>query len=68
MRIELITPQSARSRMLRKWRLIQFPRLTMPLLADLIRGRSYGRAVTIATRGCVHQCAYCSIPFMYGPG
>src|SRR5262249_60009346 len=35
---------------------------------DLIRGRSYGRAVTIATRGCVHHCGYCSIPFMYGRG
>jgi radical SAM superfamily enzyme YgiQ (UPF0313 family) len=183
MRIELITPESAPSRMLRKWRLIQFPQLTMPLLAsdtpahvdlhhtdeivepvdldrdadlvaitcntpaashvyrladaqrargkrvvlggphvsalprealdhadaivvgegetvwpqvvrdfesgrwesiyqgrpadlrgmpaprwDLIRGRRYGRAVTIATRGCVHQCGYCSIPFMYGRG
>jgi len=183
MRIELITPESAPSRMLRKWRLIQFPQLTMPLIAshtpsavdlhhtdelvepvdldrdadlvaitcntpaanhvyrlaaaqrargrrvvlggphvsalpdealrhadaivigegemvwpqvvrdfergrwssiyrgrpaelrgmpaprwDLIRGRRYGRAVTIATRGCVHQCGYCSIPFMYGRG
>lgn len=35
---------------------------------DLIRGRVYGKAVTIATRGCVHQCGYCSIPFMYGRG
>jgi radical SAM superfamily enzyme YgiQ (UPF0313 family) len=35
---------------------------------DLIRGRTYGRGVTIATRGCVHQCGYCSIPFMYGRG
>lgn len=33
---------------------------------DLIRGRRYGRAVTIATRGCVHRCGYCSIPFLYG--
>jgi len=33
---------------------------------DLIRGRAYGRAVTIATRGCGHQCGYCSVPFMYG--
>ncbi len=35
---------------------------------DLIRGRRYGRAVTIATRGCVHRCGYCSIPFLYGHG
>ncbi len=35
---------------------------------DLIRGRRYGPAVTIATRGCVHRCGYCSIPFMYGRG
>ncbi len=35
---------------------------------DLIRGRRYGRAVTIATRGCVHRCGYCSIPFLYGRG
>lgn len=33
MRVELITPESAPSRMLRKWRLIQFPQLTMPWLA-----------------------------------
>jgi len=33
MRIELITPESGPSRMLRKWRLIQFPQLTMPLIA-----------------------------------
>jgi radical SAM superfamily enzyme YgiQ (UPF0313 family) len=24
--------------------------------------------VTIATRGCVHRCGYCSIPFLYGRG
>jgi radical SAM superfamily enzyme YgiQ (UPF0313 family) len=183
MKIELITPESGPSRLLRKWRLIRFPQLTMPLLAaytppgvelhhtdeivepvdldrdadlvaitcntpaaahayrlagqlrargrrvvlggphvtampsdalrhadalvigegelvwpevvndfargrwqeiyrgrpadlrgmkaprwDLIRGRRYGRAVTIATRGCVHHCGYCSIPFLYGRG
>jgi radical SAM superfamily enzyme YgiQ (UPF0313 family) len=183
MKIELITPESAPSRRLRRWRLIQFPQLTMPLLAahtpagvklhhtdeivesvdldcdadlvamtcntpaanhvyrlsaafrqrgrrvvlggphvtalpqeaaqhadaivigegesvwpevvrdfergqwqpvyrgspadlrempaprwDLIRGRGYGRTVTIATRGCVHRCGYCSIPFMYSHG
>src|SRR5229473_144225 len=140
MKIELITPESGPSRRLRKWRLIRFPQLTMPLLAaytpprvelhhtdeivepvdldrdadlvaitcntpaaahvyrlagqlrargrwqeiyrgrpadlrgmkaprwDLIRGRRYGRAVTIATRGCVHRCGYCSIPFLYGRG
>jgi len=35
---------------------------------DLIRGRRYGKSVTIATRGCPHRCDYCSIPRMYGPG
>jgi radical SAM superfamily enzyme YgiQ (UPF0313 family) len=32
---------------------------------DLIRGRRYGRGVTIATRGCPNNCDYCSIPQMY---
>jgi len=35
---------------------------------DLIKGRRYGKSVTIATRGCPHQCDYCSIPLLYGPG
>jgi len=35
---------------------------------DLIKGRSYGKSVTIATRGCPHRCDYCSIPLLYGPG
>ena len=35
---------------------------------DLIRGRRYGKSVTIATRGCPHCCDYCSIPLLYGPG
>jgi radical SAM superfamily enzyme YgiQ (UPF0313 family) len=35
---------------------------------DLIKGRRYGRSVTIATRGCPHRCDYCSIPLLYGPG
>jgi radical SAM superfamily enzyme YgiQ (UPF0313 family) len=35
---------------------------------DLIRGRHYGRSVTIATRGCPHRCDYCTIPLLYGPG
>jgi radical SAM superfamily enzyme YgiQ (UPF0313 family) len=35
---------------------------------DLIRGRRYGKSVTIATRGCPHTCDYCSIPLLYGPG
>ena len=35
MRLELITPESEPSRRLRRWRLIQFPQLTMPLLAAL---------------------------------
>jgi radical SAM superfamily enzyme YgiQ (UPF0313 family) len=29
---------------------------------DLIRGRRYGKSVTIATRGCPHQCDYCTVP------
>ena len=33
---------------------------------DLIKGRAYGRGVTIATRGCPYACEYCSIPAMYG--
>lgn len=33
---------------------------------DLIKGRRYGKAVTIATRGCPHRCDYCSIPLLYG--
>ena len=32
---------------------------------DLIKGRTYGRGVTIATRGCPNSCGYCSIPQMY---
>src|SRR5262245_39494926 len=35
---------------------------------DLIKKRRYGKAVTIATRGCPHRCDYCSIPLLYGPG
>jgi len=33
---------------------------------DLIKGRTYGKGVTIATRGCPYACDYCSIPAMYG--
>ncbi len=35
MKLELITAESEPSRRLRKWRLIQFPQLTMPLIAAL---------------------------------
>jgi len=35
---------------------------------DLIVGRSYGRGVLFATRGCPNHCDYCSIATMYGPG
>src|SRR5262245_18015636 len=35
MRIHLITAESPESRRLRGWRLIQFPQLTMPLIAAL---------------------------------
>lgn len=35
MKLELITPESEPSRRLRKWRLIRFPQLTMPLIAAL---------------------------------
>jgi radical SAM superfamily enzyme YgiQ (UPF0313 family) len=32
---------------------------------DLIKGRTYGKGVTIATRGCPFNCEYCTIPQMY---
>jgi radical SAM superfamily enzyme YgiQ (UPF0313 family) len=32
---------------------------------DLIKGRSYGKGVTIASRGCPFACDYCTIPQMY---
>lgn len=32
---------------------------------DLIKGRVYGKGVTIATRGCPYACEYCTIPAMY---
>ena len=35
---------------------------------DLIKGRRYGKAVAIATRGCPHRCDYCSVPLLYGTG
>ena len=34
---------------------------------DLIKGRRYGKSVTIATRGCPHRCDYCSIPLLCFP-
>lgn len=33
---------------------------------DLIKGRTYGKGVTLATRGCPFACEYCTIPHMYG--
>ena len=32
---------------------------------DLIKGRVYGKGVSIATRGCPFACDYCAIPQMY---
>lgn len=32
---------------------------------DLIKGRVYGKGVTIASRGCPYACEYCTIPQMY---
>lgn len=32
---------------------------------DLIKGRVYGKGVTLATRGCPFACDYCTIPAMY---
>ncbi len=32
---------------------------------DLIKGRVYGKGVTIASRGCPFGCEYCTIPQMY---
>jgi radical SAM superfamily enzyme YgiQ (UPF0313 family) len=47
----------------------QAPLAGMPMPRwDLIKGRRYGKSVTIATRGCPHRCDYCSIPLLYGPG
>ncbi len=46
----------------------QAPLVRMPAPRwDLIKGRRYGKSVTIATRGCPHRCDYCSIPLLYGP-
>src|SRR5437016_12396871 len=46
----------------------QAPLVGMPAPRwDLIKGRRYGKSVTIATRGCPHRCDYCSIPLLYGP-
>ncbi len=45
----------------------QAPLVGMPAPRwDLIKGRRYGKSVTIATRGCPHRCDYCSIPLLYG--
>src|SRR5437762_6910947 len=45
----------------------QAPLVRMPAPRwDLIKGRRYGKSVTIATRGCPHRCDYCSIPLLYG--
>jgi radical SAM superfamily enzyme YgiQ (UPF0313 family) len=38
---------------------------TPPPRWDLIKGRAYGKGVTIATRGCPFACDYCAIPQMY---
>ncbi len=32
---------------------------------DLIKGRAYGKGVTIATRGCPFACEYCTVLQMY---
>jgi len=32
---------------------------------DLIKGRWYGRGITIATRGCPHSCGYCMLRHYY---
>lgn len=32
---------------------------------DLIKGRSYGRGVIIATRSCPHMCGYCMLRHFY---
>jgi len=50
-----------------QYRSKEFPSLAnMPAPRwDLIKGRAYGKGVTIATRGCPFACDYCTIPAMY---
>jgi radical SAM superfamily enzyme YgiQ (UPF0313 family) len=50
--------------MYRSERLPELKRMPAPRW-DLIKGRVYGKGVTIATRGCPFACGYCSIPAMY---
>jgi radical SAM superfamily enzyme YgiQ (UPF0313 family) len=56
-----------RRQLARVYRSDRLPDLNgMPLPRwDLIKGRVYGKGVTIATRGCPFACDYCSIPAMY---
>lgn len=68
---ELVWPQLLadfeRGEMKRYYRSCALPDLKrMPAPRwDLIKGRAYGRGVTIATRGCPFACEYCTIPQMY---
>lgn len=68
---ELTWPQLLRDfeagEMRRQYHSCQLPDLQdMPAPRwDLIKGRVYGKGVTIATRGCPFACEYCTIPAMY---
>src|SRR5262245_13120980 len=68
---ELIWPQVLvdfeRGELQRQYRSCALPDLkSMPAPRwDLIKGRTYGKGVTIATRGCPFACDYCTIPQMY---
>ena len=68
---ELVWPQLLadfeRGELKRTYRSCALPELKkMPAPRwDLIKGRNYGKGVTIATRGCPFACEYCTIPQMY---
>ena len=68
---ELVWPQVLadfeRGELQRQYRSCALPDLKrMPAPRwDLIKGRTYGKGVTIATRGCPFACEYCTVPQMY---
>lgn len=68
---ELVWPQLLadfeRGELQRQYRSCALPDLKRmpPPRWDLIKGRTYGKGVTIATRGCPFACEYCTVPQMY---